>query len=135
MCKPHTLIDPQLPTHLQQAFAPLHLVALAGKIELAKMFIAAGVDMEATVKQAGEGQVLPAGVLGATALGVTAVYGKTELAKVLLDAGAVIDGPDSAPFSPLIFASTQGRLHLQTLLNTQRAKCVYTSGRAGGRVR
>ena len=52
----------------------------------------------------------PRRIVKATALGVTAVYGKTELAKVLLDAGAAIDGPDNAPFSPLIFASTQGKV-------------------------
>lgn len=35
----------------------MHLVALAGKVEAAKMFIAAGADLEVAVRTAGDGQV------------------------------------------------------------------------------
>lgn len=44
-------------TPIFKAFAPLHLVALAGKVEAAKMFIAAGADLEVAVRTAGDGQV------------------------------------------------------------------------------
>jgi ankyrin repeat protein len=54
--------------------------------------------------------------MGATALGVTCVYGKIELTKLLLEAGANVDGPSTAPFTPLIFASLQGHEKVVQLL-------------------
>jgi ankyrin repeat protein len=131
---------------------PMHSAALLGRVEVAKLLLAAGADPNAKATEYGatpmhvaaeSGQdeyveyllakkvtVDPRDNEGRTPL-LAAAFGSdanTYLVRILLDAGAAIEATDNRGFTPLLLASIRGNADMVKLLLERGAKHAVTAG-------
>lgn len=147
----------------RSGMSALHSAAAAGKTEVVDLFLERGMDvnsrdaadrtplmwavarghLETVRKLADDGADLGAREksLGLSALGVAAVTGRTEIAKLLLEKGAKIDLPDVKGKTPLMLAAQNGRAEaLKLLLETgadagardEDGRCAFDLASAAG---
>ena len=89
---------------------PLHIVAQEGHVEVVKLLLEKGANIEAINNQ------------GFTSLWIAAYKGHTEIVKVLIAAGANIEAIDDEGYTPLEVAARNGHVEVVKLLLEKGAK-------------
>lgn len=88
----------------REGFTALHYAAFHGYVEIAKLLLAEGADVNAKTLR------------GSTALSVAAADGREDVARLLIDNGANINDADSNGSTALYWAQTRGHERIADLL-------------------
>lgn len=87
-----------------------HFAALAGRVEVARLLLARGVNINAGAN------------MGETPLHYAALYNHRKMIAFLVESGADIDAADAMGLTPLQYASKRGRLQARDLLRELGAR-------------
>jgi ankyrin repeat protein len=85
---------------------PLHMAVARGSVEIARVLIDAGADLEAE------------GSLGARPLHTAALGNQAAVAALLIERGAEVDTRDSKGMTPLIVAASYGHVEIAERFST-----------------
>jgi ankyrin repeat protein len=104
----------------EEGLMPLHLAALEGHVETARVLLAAGADVKAVDRlPSGDGE--PGHSDGYTPLHLAAMGGKRATAELLIDRGADVNAGDEGKYTPLHHAAAVGDAELVKLLLARKA--------------